>query len=238
MPLTGAPEALAAQLPPLGQFGPVLAEAEQKLNTDRRMGDAVAKAGNVALPMLFRLGEPRGRPDRPLPDFIRKNGITQVEKGEDAPLLTSDVEAPVVEELGRSAAAIGHLNVNPDVDGGIRTEPLVLAHFNEIYPALSLMIAAKSLNLGVADIKVKLGALGASRQPEDRHRSGHADEHLLLQGPRRQACVPGGFLLLPCVQRQDPTGQVQGQDRADRPDGRRHRQHFRHAGVARRCPRY
>ncbi|GIK24995.1 MAG: hypothetical protein BroJett006_12410 [Betaproteobacteria bacterium] len=69
-PLTGAPEALAAQLPPLGQFGPVLAEAEQKLNSDRRMGESVAKAGNVVLPMLFRLGEPRGRPDRPLPDFI------------------------------------------------------------------------------------------------------------------------------------------------------------------------
>ena len=156
-PLTGAAEALAAQAPPLGQFGPVLAEAEQKLNSDRRMGEAVAKAGNVALPMLFRLGEPRGRPDRPLPDFIRKFAITHVEKGEEAPLLTSDVEAPVVEVLGRSAAAIGHLNVNPDVDGGIRTEPLVLAHFNEVYPALSLMIAAQSLNLGVADIKVKLG---------------------------------------------------------------------------------
>ena len=156
-PLTGTPEALAAQLPPLGQFGPVLAEAEQKLNSDRRMGESIAKAGNVVLPMLFRLGEPRGRPDRPLPDFIKKNSITQIEKGEDTPLLTSDVEAPVVEVLGLNAAAIGHLNVNPDVDGGIRTEPLVLAHFNEIYPSLSLMIAAKSLNLGVADIKVKLG---------------------------------------------------------------------------------
>ena len=156
-PLVGNAEMLAAQPQLLGQFGPVLAEAEQRLNSDRRMGEAIAKAGNVALPMLFRLGEPRGRPDNPLPDFIKKNSITQVEKGEDIPLLTSDVEVPVVEVLGRGAAAIGHLNVNPDIDGGIRTEPLVLAHFNEIYPALSLMIAAKSLNLGVADIKVRLG---------------------------------------------------------------------------------
>jgi serine/threonine-protein kinase len=156
-PLTGTPEALAGQAQPLGQFAPVLVEAEQKLNSDRRMGESVAKAGNVVLPMLFRLGEPRGRPDKPLPEYIRKNGITQVEKGDEVPLLTSDVEAPVVETLGQGAAAIGHLNVNPDVDGGIRTEPLVLAHFNEIYPAFSLMVAARSLNLGVADIKVKLG---------------------------------------------------------------------------------
>ncbi len=157
VPLTETPEALAAQPPPLGQIAPVLADAEQKLNSDRRMGESVAKAGNVVLPMLFRLGEPRGRPDRPLPEFIRSNAISQAEKGEEAPLLTSDVEAPVVEVLGKGAAAIGHLNVNPDVDGGIRTEPLVLAHFNELYPSLSLMIAAKSLNLGVADIRVKLG---------------------------------------------------------------------------------
>jgi serine/threonine-protein kinase len=156
-PLTGAPETLAAQLPPLGQFGPLLAEAEQKLNTDRRMGEAVAKAGNVVLPMLFVLNEPRGRPDKPLPDYVRKNGITQVEKGEDAPLLTSEVDANVIAGIGAGAAAIGHLNSRQEVDGGIRSEPLVLAHFNEIYPSLSLMIAAKSLNLGVADIKVKLG---------------------------------------------------------------------------------
>jgi hypothetical protein len=57
------------------------------------------------------------------------------------------------------------------------------------------MIAAKSLNLGVADIKVKLGdsvRLGNLKIGTD---FGHADEHLLLQGSRRQAGLPGGFLL-------------------------------------------
>ncbi len=156
-PLTDSADMLAAQPPPLGQFAPVLADAELKLNTDRRMGEAVAKAGNIALPMLFRLGEPRGRPDSPLPDYIKKYQITKVQTGEEPPLLTSDIEAPVVEVLGKSAAAIGHLNVNPDVDGGIRTEPLVLGYFDEFYPSLSLLIAARSLNLGVSDIKVKLG---------------------------------------------------------------------------------
>jgi serine/threonine-protein kinase len=157
VPLANGTEAVAAQPAPLGQFGPLLADAEQKLNTDRRLGESIARAGNVVLPMLFRLGEPRGRPDRELPDFIRANALAQGAKGEDAPLLTADVEASVVETLGRGSAAIGHLNVNPDVDGGIRTEPLVLGHFNELYPSLSLMIAAKSLNLGVKDIQVRLG---------------------------------------------------------------------------------
>ena len=61
-------------------------------------------------------------------------------------------DAPVIEPLGTVAAAIGHLNVTPDVDGAVRTEPLVLSYFDQTYPALSLMIAAKSLNLTPADL--------------------------------------------------------------------------------------
>ncbi|MGE5639713.1 MAG: CHASE2 domain-containing serine/threonine-protein kinase, partial [Clostridia bacterium] len=53
--------------------------------------------------------------------------------------------------------ALGHLNANPDVDGGVRTEPLVLQYFDQYYPSFSMMIAAKSLNLTPADIKVRLG---------------------------------------------------------------------------------
>jgi hypothetical protein len=82
--------------------------------------------------MLFVLGEPRGRPDKDLPDYVKKNAV-KLDRAEDAP--------PYLRRWGRCrchraarckvATAIGHLNVNPDVDGGIRTEPLVLAHFNE-----------------------------------------------------------------------------------------------------------
>jgi len=62
-----------------------------------------------------------------------------------------------VAAVGESAAAIGHLNANPDVDGAIRSEPLVLAYYDQFYPSLSLQIAAKYLNLKDADIQVKLG---------------------------------------------------------------------------------
>jgi len=43
------------------------------------------------------------------------------------------------------------------VDGGVRYEPLVLQHFDEFYPSLSLMIAAAKLNLKPQDIQVQLG---------------------------------------------------------------------------------
>ncbi|RTL55026.1 MAG: CHASE2 domain-containing protein [Rhodocyclaceae bacterium] len=135
----------------------VLAEAEEKLNTDLRLATAFGKAGNVALPILFRLGDPLGKPDKELPDYIKANSVKQVSSGEDIPIPTMDVDASVIEPLGKTAAAIGHLNVTPDVDGGIRSEALVLGHFDQTYPSLSLLVAARSHNLGPADIQVHAG---------------------------------------------------------------------------------
>lgn len=136
------------------QIEAMLIEAEQRLNTDRRLAEAMAKAGNVALPMLFVLGEPNGRPDRALPDYVKKSAV-KVAGGEQPPFPTSNVDATVIEPLGKVAAAIGHLNVMPDVDGAIRTDPLVLTHFDQTFPSLSLLVAAKSLNLTPADIQVR-----------------------------------------------------------------------------------
>ncbi|MDO8933229.1 MAG: CHASE2 domain-containing protein, partial [Rhodocyclaceae bacterium] len=154
--LTEAGEDVAAQPGLLGAMGPLLKDAEEKLNTDRRLANALAAAGNVALPMLFRIGEPRGRPDRDLPDFVKKNAV-KLAGGDYAPIPTSDVDAAVIDVLGRNAAVIGHLNNTPDIDGGIRTEALVLNYFDQTYPSLSLLAAAKSLNLTPADIQVKAG---------------------------------------------------------------------------------
>jgi serine/threonine-protein kinase len=66
--------------------------------------------------------------------------------------------------------ALGHLNSSLDVDGAVRSEPLVIQYFDQYYPSLALMIAAQSLNLAAADTKVRLGSevrLGKLRIPTD-----------------------------------------------------------------------
>ena len=150
-------EALPASRPSTcPQIEALLIEAEQKLNTDRRLADAFVKANNIVLPMQFALGEPRGRPDQELPDFIKKNAV-KVGAGDTVLIPTQGIDAGVIEPLGRVATGIGHVNPVFDVDGAVRTETLVLGHFDQAYPALSLLAAAKSLNLGPADIKVSAG---------------------------------------------------------------------------------
>ena len=135
------------------QLVALLKEAESSLNTDRRLAQSYARAGNVLLPILFTIDIPRGKPDRALPDFVARNAIPSKEE-ELGALPASEVQIPI-EILGRTTAGLGHLNANPDVDGGIRTEPLVLRYFDSHFASLSAMIAAKSLNLGPADIRIR-----------------------------------------------------------------------------------
>jgi CHASE2 domain-containing sensor protein len=139
-------------------MGALLHEAEQKLNTDRTLSDSMAKSKNVLLAMLLELGEPQGKPDKPLPDYIQNNALTNVKaESSDAQPLSANAVIPPIAAVGKYAAAIGYLNANPDVDGSIRTEPLVLHYYDTYLPSLSVMLAAKSLNLDPKDIAIRLG---------------------------------------------------------------------------------
>ncbi|MDH3713328.1 MAG: serine/threonine-protein kinase, partial [Gammaproteobacteria bacterium] len=139
-----------------------LREASLQLDTDAILAESIRAAGNVVMAMPFLIGNPVGKPDHPLPDFVLANGITNFVDNIGAlqqgalPLPTYDALAPI-ENLGRHANAIGHMNVYPDVDGSIRSEPLVLNHFDHLYPSMALQLAAKNLNLTIDDISVKLG---------------------------------------------------------------------------------
>ena len=140
----------------LAPLGGLLQEAEAALNTDRRLAESYAKAGRVVLPMLFELGIPLGKPDKPVPEFVARHRLAKV--GGDGGVNQSTGIIPPIELLGDKATAIGHLNTNPDVDGGIRREALVVRYFDQFYPSLSLAIAAASLNLKPSDVEVTLGS--------------------------------------------------------------------------------
>jgi len=155
--------------PEIQQITTVLNEAEVALNTDRKLASSFAKANNVVLPMTFRLGEMHGKPDQALPEFVTRNVLKQFGAPNGIALPAVSVQMPV-EQIGAKATALGHLTLLPDVDGAVRSEPLVINYFGDQYPSLSLMLAARSLNLGPADIRVTLGEevrLGNLRIPTD-----------------------------------------------------------------------
>jgi hypothetical protein len=55
----------------------VIAEAELALDTDAKLAASMTKAGNVLVPSVFVLGEPQGKPDKPLPPYALKSAIDE-----------------------------------------------------------------------------------------------------------------------------------------------------------------
>ncbi len=143
-------------------LGEKLLQAETDLNTDQKLADSLRDTGNVVLSMHMGIGIPHGKPDTSLPGYITRNQIESVKNNPTTnpnnafPLPVSDILYPI-EILGNIADSIGVLAAYPDNDGGIRSEPLVLDYYNQLYPSLSLQLALRSLNLTPRDVTVNLG---------------------------------------------------------------------------------
>jgi eukaryotic-like serine/threonine-protein kinase len=156
-------------------FKQKLVEAEDSLDTDSRLAAAMGRATNVVLPMQFDKGDPLGNPSQPLPDPVAANALSNIEDRIGAagvgalPTSTISVQPPIP-EFTTVAAGLGALLYNVEPDGGVRTDPLVVSYYDRYFPSQSLLIAARSLNLKPADIKVQLGEgvqLGRLNIPTD-----------------------------------------------------------------------
>ncbi|MBV8667478.1 MAG: CHASE2 domain-containing protein [Burkholderiaceae bacterium] len=135
------------------QLNGIISEAEVGLDTDSMLAASMKKAGNVVIPSAFTLGEPLGKPDSPLPAFALKSTLEDPSNFS-VPALKG--QQPL-EAIGSSAAGIAHLNQYFDVDGAVRQEPLLVNYYGRAVPSMSLLVAAKSLNLDAADIRLNPG---------------------------------------------------------------------------------
>jgi serine/threonine-protein kinase len=131
----------------------VIAEAERALDTDAVLAASMKKAGNVLVPSIFSLGEPRGNPDKPLPAYALKSAIEE-RSGFSYPAVSG--QQPI-ESIGIAAAGIGHLNQYQDVDGAVRREPLLINYYGNAVPSMALLASLKSLNLAATDVKLNVG---------------------------------------------------------------------------------
>ena len=151
----GARGAAAAVPPSTGnpewaRIGALLHEAETALNPDRKLAQSFTKAGNVLLPLVFeQFGEAQGNPDKVLPKYALDSSLPGGARARHGLLPTFPIA-----ELATAAAGMGHLNSLPDVDGAVRTEPLIVRHIDRAFPSLSVMAAAKSLNLKLSDVRI------------------------------------------------------------------------------------
>ncbi len=146
----------------IAELGNRLLTAEKDLNSDQTLANSLRASDNVILAMQMKSDKPIGRPDTSLPDYVSRNQFLNIKNNPATnpdnamPLPVSEILYPI-ELLGREADSIGALSTYREADGSIRSEPLVLDYYNQMYPSLSLQIAMRSLNLGPDDVIINLG---------------------------------------------------------------------------------
>ena len=132
-----------------------LEEGNTKLDTDNRLSTAIKNADNVVLGMQFNLGVPNGNPDGALPEYVTNNTIDNSASGAaEIYFVQADNAVSPIEKLGSQSEAIGHLSLLQDIDGGVRTELLVVDYFGQLFPSIATMIAASSLNLKSNELSI------------------------------------------------------------------------------------
>jgi adenylate cyclase len=151
-------------------FDIILSEGEKN---DRVLGQAIQKAGNVILPIVFEFDE---KPSTPDSQYLIRSAIRSIVNPEKlnqySPIMTRRALIPVPEII-RETMSLGHINMFPDGDGTLRWEAMVVEYNGYLFPSVDLQVSA--IYLGIPHEKVILNAtegirLGEKRTiPTDRH---------------------------------------------------------------------
>jgi len=128
-------------------------------NGDMRLVQATYDAANVFMPMFYEAGEPLGRPDSKLPEYVERMSITNIGDVDETALPMSAVHISYpFDELAQVSSGMGYLNVSPSLDGVLRSEPLIVEYYGQFYPSMSLAMVAKDLNLTMDDVRINIGS--------------------------------------------------------------------------------
>ena len=149
-------------------------DAVRRLDSDARLSDSMALSENVVLPVYFTIGTPLGRAEGELPEKVLKNFVTQVDNagnvaGASAILQGIEIKPPIP-PLVEAAHSLGHINIQPDSDGVLRSHVLLVDYEGQYFPSFAAQIAKAYLNLQPTDIRVRLGGgieLGKIQIPTD-----------------------------------------------------------------------
>jgi len=151
-----APEAAALGSP----IARTLDEADAALAADQRLAASMQRAGNVLLGSRVVAQGPGPSDSIPWPPFVQRSALPNP-----AHALAAQGVRPPIDLLGQAAAGVGHMQTLADPDGAVRRVPLVLRQDGAGMPALALLAAAHSLNIGLQEVRqvqaraLRMGAL-------------------------------------------------------------------------------
>jgi adenylate cyclase len=137
---------------------------------DAELAAAIARAGNVLLPLALAFTGPR---HDDLPDYAEDAGYARFDRSPLAPIfLMRPVSALLpLPELAKAAAGLGHVDIAYDSDGSPRYDYLALPLGADFVASLPVRAAAAYLDVPWPQVSVALGAgvrIGSLDIPTDR----------------------------------------------------------------------
>ncbi len=149
----------------------MLNKAEDTLDQDAQLIEAVRRARNVVLPMRFTMGRRAATENDKMSGMLTVNSLNPeaLTSGGSAETPPADAErlkgahqAPITftgvwetfEDLASKASAMGHLNLDEDKDGLFRRMPLLIDYKDRLFPAMCLQLAIKHMGGRLKDLTV------------------------------------------------------------------------------------
>lgn len=126
--------------------------------------EATSRAGNVYYPVILAPSDISIQSEPDYNKVIREN-LWNMKVTGSVPAVWYAAYTPKA-ELAAEARGIGHINIEPDIDGIFRRVPLLLRHEGGYLPTLSLRVAADYLGVKPPEMEVVFG------------------KHVLLKGAR------------------------------------------------------
>ena len=149
-------------------------DSTHQLDSDARLADSIALTQNTILPVYFSIGVPVGRSGVELAPKLAQNFSTQVDTSAGAAAANAVVQGveikPPIPAFVDAAQSLGHINIETDPDGVLRSHLLLVEFDGKYFPSFATQIAKAYLNLQPSDTRVKLGQgiqLGGIQIPTD-----------------------------------------------------------------------
>lgn len=157
----------------------LLNQAENRLDQDAQLINAVLRARNVVLPVWFSRYETQApNSDKPsglliinslnvkeLPPEQNPSPMalsTAMGGGRQGPLAARGIRE-TFDDLAGKAGALGHLNLVQDPDGVVRRLPLLIEFQGRLVPAFALQLALKSIHASMRQLSLERGFFGRPR---------------------------------------------------------------------------
>lgn len=118
--------------------------------------DATARAGNLYYPIILAPIDNTGELQFEDDEVLKKN-LWHLKVAKSGAPIDAFIYYRTDPRLAIEAKGIGHINIDPDLDGIYRRIPLLIRNGNGYFPALTLRMAADYLEVNPSNIEVAFG---------------------------------------------------------------------------------